>query len=164
MKIDNNSNNENDNLILEQSTINSIQFNQGDSTNNNNNNNNNNNLINLNQKNKQLKVSPFKMKVKSSTSPNTTSSGGMSCLSNDNNTNTNNNNNNNNIHQNLQALLANTNCQFMPKCPLCDKIFANSSNLKHHMSTIHFNEAKWICNECGKVNASSIQVKLIIIF
>jgi uncharacterized Zn-finger protein len=35
--------------------------------------------------------------------------------------------------------------QFMPICILCNKIFANSSNLKHHMKSIHFNEAKWIC-------------------
>lgn len=51
----------------------------------------------------------------------------------------------------FQSMTNSSSMQFMPKCPLCDKTFANSSNLKHHMNTIHFNEAKWVCNECGKV-------------
>lgn len=51
----------------------------------------------------------------------------------------------------IQPMINSTSMQFMPKCLLCDKTFANTSNLKHHMNTIHFNEAKWICKECGKV-------------
>lgn len=53
---------------------------------------------------------------------------------------------------NIHSMISNPSIQFMPKCLLCDKTFANTSNLKHHMNTIHFNEAKWVCKECGKVN------------
>ncbi|RNA33957.1 zinc finger Aiolos isoform X1 [Brachionus plicatilis] len=61
---------------------------------------------------------------------------------------------------NIQPMINNPNIQFMPKCLLCDKTFANTSNLKHHMNTIHFNEAKWICKECGKVCTSKSNLKV----
>ncbi|CAF0882138.1 unnamed protein product [Brachionus calyciflorus] len=60
----------------------------------------------------------------------------------------------------LQSIINNPSVQFMPKCLLCDKTFANTSNLKHHMNTIHYNEAKWICKECGKVCTSKSNLKV----
>ncbi len=40
----------------------------------------------------------------------------------------------------------------IPICKYCNKIFANFSNLNHHISAIHLNQSKWICSQCGKVN------------
>ena len=40
----------------------------------------------------------------------------------------------------------------IPICKYCSKVFANFSNLNHHISAIHLNQSKWICSQCGKVN------------
>jgi hypothetical protein len=39
----------------------------------------------------------------------------------------------------------------IPICKYCNKLFANFSNLNHHISAIHLNQSKWICSQCGKV-------------
>jgi hypothetical protein len=39
----------------------------------------------------------------------------------------------------------------VPICKYCNKIFANFSNLNHHISAIHLNQSKWVCSQCGKV-------------
>lgn len=40
----------------------------------------------------------------------------------------------------------------IPICKYCNKIFANFSNLNHHISAIHLNQSKWVCSQCGKVS------------
>jgi uncharacterized protein YcbK (DUF882 family) len=39
----------------------------------------------------------------------------------------------------------------IPICKYCNKVFANFSNLNHHISAIHLNQSKWVCSQCGKV-------------
>ena len=40
----------------------------------------------------------------------------------------------------------------IPLCQYCQKSFANSSNLRHHIQIVHLKENKWDCSKCGKVN------------
>jgi hypothetical protein len=48
----------------------------------------------------------------------------------------------------------------IPICKYCNKIFANFSNLNHHISAIHLNQSKWICSQCGKVCSSKSNLKV----
>lgn len=48
----------------------------------------------------------------------------------------------------------------IPICKHCQKIFANFSNLNHHISAIHLNQSKWICSQCGKVCSSKSNLKV----
>lgn len=47
-----------------------------------------------------------------------------------------------------------------PICKYCNKIFANVSNLNHHISAIHLNQSKWICSQCGKICSSKSNLKV----
>ncbi|RNA42733.1 gastrula zinc finger -like [Brachionus plicatilis] len=47
-----------------------------------------------------------------------------------------------------------------PICKYCNKIFANVSNLNHHVSAIHLNQSKWICSQCGKICSSKSNLKV----
>lgn len=49
----------------------------------------------------------------------------------------------------------------IPICKYCNKVFANFSNLNHHISAIHLNQSKWVCSQCGKVNIPSILINRI---
>ena len=48
----------------------------------------------------------------------------------------------------------------IPICKYCSKVFANFSNLNHHISAIHLNQSKWICSQCGKVCSSKSNLKV----
>lgn len=48
----------------------------------------------------------------------------------------------------------------IPICKYCNKIFANFSNLNHHISAIHLNQSKWVCSQCGKICSSKSNLKV----
>ncbi|CAF0718209.1 unnamed protein product [Brachionus calyciflorus] len=47
-----------------------------------------------------------------------------------------------------------------PICKYCNKIFANVSNLNHHINAIHLNQSKWTCSQCGKICSSKSNLKV----
>lgn len=48
----------------------------------------------------------------------------------------------------------------IPVCKYCNKVFANFSNLNHHVSAIHLNQSKWVCSQCGKICSSKSNLKV----
>ena len=48
----------------------------------------------------------------------------------------------------------------IPICKYCNKVFANFSNLNHHISAIHLNQSKWVCSQCGKICSSKSNLKV----
>lgn len=48
----------------------------------------------------------------------------------------------------------------IPICKYCNKVFANFSNLNHHVSAIHLNQSKWVCSQCGKICSSKSNLKV----
>lgn len=48
----------------------------------------------------------------------------------------------------------------IPICKYCNKIFANFSNLNHHINAIHLNQSKWVCTDCGKICSSKSNLKV----
>ena len=48
----------------------------------------------------------------------------------------------------------------VPICKFCNKMFANFSNLNHHISAIHLNQSKWICSQCDKICSSKSNLKV----
>ena len=48
----------------------------------------------------------------------------------------------------------------IPICKFCNKVFANFSNLNHHVSAIHLNQSKWVCSQCGKICSSKSNLKV----
>ena len=48
----------------------------------------------------------------------------------------------------------------IPVCKYCSKVFANFSNLNHHVSAIHLNQSKWVCSQCGKICSSKSNLKV----
>ncbi len=45
-------------------------------------------------------------------------------------------------------------------CKYCHKVFANFSNLNHHVSAIHLQQSKWVCSQCGKICSSKSNLKV----
>jgi len=48
----------------------------------------------------------------------------------------------------------------IPVCEYCNKVFANFSNLNHHVNAIHLNQSKWVCSQCGKICSSKSNLKV----
>jgi hypothetical protein len=81
----------------------------------------------------------------------TASSSSSSCNQSDTSPNPNNSNGSNPVANATENEKEN-----IPICKYCNKIFANFSNLNHHISAIHLNQSKWVCSQCGKVNLTHI--------
>ncbi|KAI3386768.1 hypothetical protein SNEBB_004768 [Seison nebaliae] len=64
------------------------------------------------------------------------------------------------ISENYQTIPIMTSPAIQPTCERCMKQFANYSNLKHHIETIHLLKSQWKCTYCGKICTSKSNLKV----